>query len=293
MKQFLVLLFVSCIIFFNSCTNIFDSYLETDEGLEYKYCFESNSGKYPKSGQKLLLKVKFYKQAESVENDTLLWDSREISDRFIMDFILPQKKGATVNDAYAMMQEGDSISFKINAHQFYSAVDAKSPMLQKFKKEDKLRFEIKLEKIFSEEAFNNESEKIIKDMCELEQDLLVDYISRNYPDVKPTKSGLFFIELTKGSGVYATQKDEVAIHYKANYINGEGIYSTYKKDNPLIFKVQDSLVWPCLAESVKNMKKGGKAICISPSSLAAGKYGDAKIPPCKSIIFEIELVAIR
>lgn len=292
MKKIFLLFFVSIITLF-SCSKLTDSYSVTNSGLEYKYREESNSGKYPKSGQKLLLRVKFYKQSDKPEHDTLLWDSREISSRFIMDFIAPTVKGATVNDAYAMMQEGDSISFLINAFQFYSAVDPKSQMLKRFTKDDKLRFEVRLVKIFSNQAFKNESEKIIKDLCQTEKELFADYISKNYPDARPSKSGLYIIETKKGFGRLINKNDEVAIHYKATYINGEPIYSTYKKNNPLVFKVNDSLVWPCLAETVQTMKKGGKSICIAPSFLAAGKYGDAKIPPCKSIIFEIELVAYK
>jgi FKBP-type peptidyl-prolyl cis-trans isomerase len=86
---------------------------------------------------------------------------------------------------------------------------------------------------------------------------------------------------------------KIALHYKATYINGEVIHSTYKNNNPLIFQVNDSLVWPCLAESVKYMKKGGKSICVASSNLAGGQYGDALIPPCKSIIFEMEVVEVK
>jgi len=114
------------IIFFWACSSENSKkYESTENGLEYKYCVKSESNKKPQSGDKLLLKVRFYN-----EKDTLLWDSREISSRFIMDFVQPQSPGNTVNDAYAMMHEGDSMSFLINARQFYSAADPKSPMIK-------------------------------------------------------------------------------------------------------------------------------------------------------------------
>jgi FKBP-type peptidyl-prolyl cis-trans isomerase FkpA len=289
MKQFIYILIFALLAFISSCTDS-KSYSTTDNGLEYRYCVESNSGKSPKTGEKLLLRVQFYN-----EHDTLLWDSREISERFIMEFEKPTKPGATVNDAYAMMQEGDSMSFKINAIDFYSAADKNSPMLKKFRKDEKLRFQIKLEKIYSPEAFKDESEKIVKSLAQEEKNLLEDYIEKNYPDLKPTKSGMYFKNEIIGKGEQVKANSEIALHYKATYINGEILHSTYVKNNPLIFKVNDPLVWPCLAEAVQLMRKGGKAICIAPSNIAAGLYGDKKlkIGPCKTIIFELQVVAIR
>jgi FKBP-type peptidyl-prolyl cis-trans isomerase len=279
------------IIFFWACSSENSKkYESTENGLEYKYCVKSESNKKPQSGDKLLLKVRFYN-----EKDTLLWDSREISSRFIMDFVQPQSPGNTVNDAYAMMHEGDSMSFLINARQFYSAADPKSPMIQKFRDDEKLRFQIKLEKIYSPSEFEEEAKKVIKPLCEEEKMLLEDYIEKQYPEAKPTQSGLYIIHTKQGAGKQVNNQDEVAIHYRATYINGELIYTTYAKADPLIFRVNDPFVWPCLAELVKTMKKGGKAVCVSPSKLAAGEYGDKKlrIPPCKSIIFEVELVGIK
>lgn len=279
------------IVFFAACSSeTATKYESTEHGLEYKYCVNSNSDTLPQTGDKLLLKVRFFN-----EKDTLLWDSREISSRFIMDFIQPSKPGATINDAYAMMHEGDSMSFLINAREFYSAADPQSPMIQKFREDEKLRFQVKLEKIYSQKEFEEEAKQVIKPLCEEENMLLVDYIEKQYPDAKPTQTGLYIIHTKKGNGMSVNDTAEVAIHYRATYINGELIYTSYAKSDPLIFKVNDPFVWPCLAEVVKTMKKGGKAVCVSPSSMAAGEYGDKKlrIPPCKSIIFEVELVVVK
>lgn len=280
----IVLLFAAC-----SSENK-SKYSTTEHGLEYTYCVKSDSVKLPQTGDKLLLKIRFFN-----EKDSLMWDSREISSRFIMDFIKPTNPGATINDAYAMMHEGDSLSFLINARQFYSAADSKSPMIQKFRDNEKLRFQVKLEKIYSQEEFEEEAKQVIKPLCEEENMLLSDYIEKQYPDAKPTQSGIYIIHTKKGAGKSVSDTAEVAIHYRATYINGELLYTSYAKADPLIFKVNDPFVWPCLAEVVKTMKKGGKAVCVSPSNMAAGEYGDKKlrIPPCKSIIFEVELVVVK
>ncbi len=123
--------------------------------------------------------------------------------------------------------------------------------------------------------------------------MLEDYIKAQHPTVTPRASGLYFIPTKQGSGANPTLHSEVVIHYIAKYINGEQIYSTYKKIDPLRFNVNDEQVWPCLAESVQLMQKGSKAICIAPSATAAGEHGDSQIPPCKTIVFELELVDFK
>lgn len=284
--------YLCVILFFVACSTDTKktSYSTTERGLEYAYCVQSNSEKTPQNGDKLLLKISFY-----TEKDSLLWDSREISSRFIMDFEKPINPGATINDGYAMMREGDSLSFLINARAFYSAADAKSPMIEKFRIDEKLRFQVKLEKIYTQTEFEEETKQVIKPLCEEEKMLLEDYIQKEYPDAKPSKTGLYVIHKQKGTGKTVLDTSDVAIHYRATFINGELLHTTYAKSNPLIFKVNDPNVWPCLAELVRSMKKGGKAVCVAPSNLAAGEYGDKKlkISPCKSIIFEVELVAVK
>ena len=56
-------------------------YSTTDGGLLYLYHEKSDSELLPQDGNKLLLDVKYFN-----ENDSLLFNSQDISPRFIMDF---------------------------------------------------------------------------------------------------------------------------------------------------------------------------------------------------------------
>lgn len=288
MKKVFVCIWVFLLFF--SCNNKkADVYSITDGGLSYQYREQSDSELLPQDGNKLLVSVKYYN-----EQDSLLFNSDDISQKFIMDFFPPVRNGATINDAFAMMHEGDSMSFKINAYEFYLGAN-QTNMLSKVKKTDNLRFEIRMKKILSPEIVEKEvaeKDKILKDE---EEFLLEDFLKKNYPDLKPTKSGLYFIETREGAGRKITIKDSVAIHYTATYINGEPIYSTYQKNDPLIFAVSDPNVWPCLSEAVQYMQKGSKATIIAVSKLAAGERGDKtmRIAPRKTIIFDLELIAYK
>lgn len=288
--QKLILVMCTAMFALSACHKSSQNQYETTEGgLQYLYCDKSHSDIVPQLGNKLLLDVKYFD-----ENDSLLFNSQDISSRFIMDFDKPETPGATINDAFAMMHEGDSLSVLINAYKFYLGAG----QVQELKKIDTtktLRFELRLKKILSPEVIEKELKKQDKILKEEEEFLLQEFITKHYPDAKPTQSGLYYIETTIGEGPLIAKNNTVAIHYTATYINGEPIYSTYQRNDPLVFEVADPNVWPCLAEAVQYMRKGGKATIIAPSKLAAGENGDKQmnIAPRKTIIFDLEVIAYK
>ncbi len=289
MRKFIFIGIVSLVAICSCNSNKTKQYETTEGGLKYLYREKSSSDLMPQKDNKVLLDVKYFDK-----NDSLIFNSQDITNRFIMDFFPPETNGATINDAIAMLHEGDSVSFLINAYTFYLGA-GQTKKTQETTKDENLRFEIRLKKVLSPEIVEKEIAQKEREMKDEEEFLLNEFMKNNYPEVKPTKSGLYFIETRKGEGPTIKKENKVAIHYTATYINGEPIYSTYQKNDPLIFDVADPNVWPCLAEAVQYMKKGGKATIIAVSKLAAGEKGDKslKIPPRKTIIFDLELVAYK
>ena len=287
--QKLILVCLSVLTIFGCESKKEVEYTTTEGGLKYLYHEKSDSELFPQDGNKLLLDVKYFNG-----QDSLLFNSQDISSRFIMDFFPPETSGASINDAFAMMHEGDSMSFLINAYNFYLGA-GQTKMLTKVSKDEQLRFEVRLKKILSPEIVEKEIAEKEQELKDEEEYLLQDFLTNNYPDLKPTKSGLYFIETREGEGPKVTKNNKVAIHYTATYINGEPIYSTYQRNDPLIFDVTDPNVWPCLAEAVQYMNKGSKATIIAVSKLAAGEHGDKglRIPPRKTIIFDLEVIGVK
>ena len=288
--QRLIILLCSTMFVLIACHKSSQNQYETTEGgLHYVYRDKSHSDIAPQPGNKLLLDVKYFD-----EKDSLLFNSQDISPRFIMDFDKPETPGATINDAFAMMHEGDSLSVLINAYKFYLGA-GQVEELKKIDSTKMLRFELRLKKILSPEVVKKELEKQDKVLKDEEEYLLQDFLTKNYPDAKPTKSGLYYIETTTGEGPLIAKTNTVAIHYTATYINGEPINSTYQRNDPLVFQVSDPNVWPCLAEAVQYMRKGGKATIVAPSKLAAGENGDKDmhIAPRKTIVFDLEVIGYK
>ena len=269
----------------NSCSTSTDTFDQAENGLLYTFREKANSSKKANPGDRVLVRVTYF------AHDSLIFDSREISPRFIQE-VLPQTDSTpSIFQAYMLMSEGDSITCKISARDFYSQISPNN-FPNGISPNELLRFEIRLEKIFDANDFISEEERFIADLAEKEQFLLEEYIQSHYPEQKPTESGMYYIEEKKGSGKKPNFDSQVIIHYSISYLDGHILYSTANENDPLHFRVNDESVWPGLTEGVQYMREGGLAIFILPSELAAGKKGEDPIPPCKSIIVRIQLVKV-
>ncbi|MCL2327930.1 MAG: FKBP-type peptidyl-prolyl cis-trans isomerase [Bacteroidetes bacterium] len=266
-----------------------NSYKTSDVGFEYKYHIESKSQKFPQDSTMLFLQIRMFN-----ERDSVLFDSRDVAPQFKDWFFTPVPADMPLHSMFAIMQEGDSMSFLFNARDYHRRINPHSVYIDSFAEHEKLRFEIKLEKIATEDEIITNLAKRMADKKLEEEFLLAEYIERNYPAAVPTASGMYFIQERQGSGNFAKPTDKVIIHYTVSYINGEPIYSTYKKVNPLKVKVNNPLLFPCLTEGLQKMRRGGRAIIIAPSKIAAGERGDAEqgIAPYTTLIFDVELLKI-
>ncbi len=107
-----------------------------------------------------------------------------------------------------------------------------------------------------------------------------------------TKSGLQYEILRKGTGEKPTLNDIVIVHYKGMFINGKIFDSSYKRGEPVKFKL--SRVIPGWQEGLQLMRVGAKYKFYIPSKLAYGERGAAGvIGPNKLLIFEVELLGIE
>jgi FKBP-type peptidyl-prolyl cis-trans isomerase len=126
-----------------------------------------------------------------------------------------------------------------------------------------------------------------KDKSEEELLLLKNYLDENNITTEPTASGMYYIEIKKGSGPDAKGGDLVEVKYKGTFIDGEefdsGIFS---------FNLGYGQVIRGWDEGINYMNEGGKAILIIPSNLAYGSSGRSQIPGYSTLIFEVELLNI-
>lgn len=109
-----------------------------------------------------------------------------------------------------------------------------------------------------------------------------------------TSSGLRYQIIQKGDGVKAEKGKKVSVHYKGQLSDGTVFDSSYKRNEPIDFALGVGQVIQGWDEGVALLKVGDKARFVIPSDLAYGSAGaGGVIPPNATLIFDVELVAVK
>ena len=109
--------------------------------------------------------------------------------------------------------------------------------------------------------------------------------------VVTSKSGLQYEVLQEGTGRSPKATDKVRCHYEGRLINGEVFDSSYKRQQPADFGLNQ--VIPGWTEGVQLMKEGAKFRFFIPYLLGYGEQGaGSSIPPYSTLIFDIELIKV-
>jgi FKBP-type peptidyl-prolyl cis-trans isomerase FkpA len=107
-----------------------------------------------------------------------------------------------------------------------------------------------------------------------------------------TRSGIVYESLQEGHGASPRATDVVRVNYRGMFPDGREFDSSYKRGEPTEFPLNG--VIPCWTEAVQMMKPGSKARITCPPALAYGERGaGGVIPPNATLVFEIELLAVK
>lgn len=284
-----IFLFLSLSILLISCgDNTSQGYKKDKTGIEYKFFVHNPDAEKPKYGDILVLSMTYATAA----NDSIIFDTREVDSDFKMRFKTDTYPGGSINDCFNMMNVGDSASFLIDAEMFF--INTKNQEPPNFiKKGSKLKFNIKLKKIFSYDEYKQEREKVVvKDQKE-EEMILKSFLQHESIKQEPTNSGLYYIEEKKGNGKAPKAGDRVIVNYTGTLISGKVFDSTLMRNEPFEFTYGVGEVIQGWDEGLSYMREGGKARLIIPSHLAYGEKGyPGLIAPNSTLIFEIELIKV-
>lgn len=109
-----------------------------------------------------------------------------------------------------------------------------------------------------------------------------------------TSSGLRYQIIQKGNGIQATKGVTVSVHYKGQLTDGTVFDSSYKRKEPIEFKLGMGQVIAGWDEGISLLRVGDKARFVIPSNLGYGNRGaGGAIPPNANLIFDVELVDIK
>lgn len=105
------------------------------------------------------------------------------------------------------------------------------------------------------------------------------------------KSGLQYEVLREGNGKKPKATDQVKCHYEGTLINGQVFDSSYKRNEPAVFPLNQ--VIPGWTEGLRLMQEGAKYRFYIPYILAYGESGaGGSIPPFATLIFDVELLEV-
>lgn len=120
------------------------------------------------------------------------------------------------------------------------------------------------------------------------------WVMTTYPSAQKTASGLYYVVLQEGTGEQAVAGKTVAVHYSGKLTNGNEFDNSYRRGEPIEFKLGVGQVIPGWDEGIGLMKVGAKYTLIIPSELGYGKRGaGGVIPPNATLVFETELVSVK
>jgi FKBP-type peptidyl-prolyl cis-trans isomerase FklB len=112
------------------------------------------------------------------------------------------------------------------------------------------------------------------------------------PGVVTRPSGLQYKIIKDGTGKSPSKTDMVSTHYRGTSIDGKEFDSSYSRNEPAEFGVNQVIAgW---TEALQLMKVGSKWELYIPSNLAYGPRGaGGAIGPDETLVFEVELLAIQ
>jgi len=108
-----------------------------------------------------------------------------------------------------------------------------------------------------------------------------------------TVDGVVVQDLKIGSGATATSGKLVSAHYTGKFPDGTKFDSSYDAGAPIDFLLGTGKVIKGWDIGIEGMRVGGKRKLTIPPELAYGARGGGPIPPNATLVFDVELVAVK
>ncbi|MFM9007135.1 MAG: FKBP-type peptidyl-prolyl cis-trans isomerase [Bacteroidota bacterium] len=248
---------------------------------------ERGKGRKTTPGDLMQLSLRY-----GTENGDTVYSSVSLGEDFILAVSKPMY-GGDPNEAFLVLHEGDSAEFTTSADSvFLHTFNQALPSV--FSPGDKIRFHLRLERLFTEQEFAEENNRRITTQRSLEDEQIRRYLDENLITAGAARPGVYFIELVKGKGPGVKAGDSVAVAYTGRFLDGtifDGSYSG-KGTGLLWLRAGDGSRIKAWEDAVLSMRKGGVCRLILTSDNAYGRAGAGPVPGKTPIIYDIELKAV-
>jgi FKBP-type peptidyl-prolyl cis-trans isomerase FkpA len=300
MKNFLITIAGLSAIFLASCggPSPYPEYEEAENGTYFLLHTKGTGTTTVDTGGAVFVKIKFKTDKDSVFLDinqathAASYPMRIDKSEFKGDFL----------DMFMRLHAGDSASFFIrldSLHKYYAEEFKFEP---KYDSMEYLGFTVKVDSIYDRkkvqelrtaaEAEQKKQQEMVMAMKAEEPAAIAKYIAENKITAKPSATGVYYIEKTKGKGDMIKSGQTVSMLYTGKFLDGQVFDSSDKTGQPMSFVVGQHQVIPGMDEGLLMMRKGGKATLIIPSDQAYGD-GMGRMKPFATLVFEIEVVDVK
>ncbi|MCE1202067.1 MAG: FKBP-type peptidyl-prolyl cis-trans isomerase [Bacteroidia bacterium] len=262
-----------------------DGFEKTQSGLVYKFHRKTPGLPPARVNDIVTANMRYY------IDDSLLFDSRYLGRELLFPLMEPAFKG-DFYEGVLMMSAGDSASFICRADSIFKRMFMVRELPAFVKPKSVVRFDIGMVRFQSQEAYERERQEAMQAMIAQSNEALEEYIANKGITVKPTASGLYYVEQKKGTGQTPRQGQAIKVHYKGTLLDGTKFDSSYDRGQPFEFTLGMGQVIKGWDEGIALMQEGGKAILILPQHLAYGERQAGSIPPFSPLVFEVELIEI-
>jgi FKBP-type peptidyl-prolyl cis-trans isomerase len=108
-----------------------------------------------------------------------------------------------------------------------------------------------------------------------------------------TSSGLYYQDVTVGTGTTATAGKSVSVLYSGWLPNGTLFDEALDPNDPLIFDLGVGRVIQGWDEGIAGMRVGGIRKLVIPPRLAYGSRSNGPIPANSTLVFRVQLLAVQ
>lgn len=272
-----------CIL--NGCSR-FSGYEEASNGLYYKFHVHKD-GLKPVVGQVATINLTYSL------GDSLMFNSKQLNEPMNLVLSKPEYQG-DVNDAIMMMSLGDSASFLTRADSFFYKTMKYNRLPKGLEKDSKVRIEVGLKKIQTEEDIKKQTEEWENSLKDNEALTIEAFIKNSGAAYDSTAEGLYILESVKGTGPTILPGNIVTIDFAIHTVLGKKLYSTWEAKKPFTLEYGKKFDTEGFNIALKRMAKGAKARLIIPSNLAFGKEGrPGFIRPYEPLLYDVEVLNIQ
>jgi FKBP-type peptidyl-prolyl cis-trans isomerase len=278
-----------------SCSK-YSGFKKSESGIYYKFHVENKDSLQAKEGSILTMSLRYRLEIDG--KDTIFFDSKDMPRAFEIKLAKSEFKG-DIYEAFAMLHEGDSATFIINANGFFTKT-AKYPTLPEgIDTTTMMYFDVKLLNTETEEE-RQKAEAVLAEKLKAEETgKIQSFITKNNVTVSPTASGVYIITQNPGAGRGINKTDFVKMNLTVSAVDGKKIFSTLDNDRPITFEYGQPFDTKGFDEAIATMKKGSKATVLVPSAMGFGERGKKDmsgqdiVAPFSPIVYDIEILDLK